>query len=96
MQLFTKAWLPDFSADDDIFKSKQPDDKNTIASEIGMLIGEPVNGFVRGSFQRANRLYFENHIFVMTKDAEDLLKTYANRRIDVTVLADNEEQNYDF
>lgn len=64
-------------------------------TEVGMLIGGPVFGFVRGALQRGSKLCSRPHIFVMSKRAENVLKYLDGREIEVIILSEEEEANYD-
>jgi hypothetical protein len=68
------------------------DEENT---EVAMLMGGPVFGFVRGALQRGSRLCDRPHIFVMSKRAENTLKAMHGREFEVTILSQEEEADYD-
>lgn len=79
--LFYSAWLPDMEGKDNF-------------SEIGFLMGWPVNGFTRAALYRANSLFPHPHIYVMTKRTEDLLKQKRGEFIDIRVLKESEMEEY--
>jgi len=83
---FFTAWLPDES---DV-RLTEWGEKVPPHSEIGMRLGHPVNGFVRGALYRGTQLLPKHHIFVMSKRAEDLLQNYVGQKIRVTVLGEKE------
>lgn len=64
-------------------------------TEVGMLIGGPVFGFVRGALRRGTKICDRPHIFVMSKRAENVLKYLDGREIEVVILSEDEEGNYD-
>lgn len=81
--LFFAAWLPE---------------AETERNEIGLIIGNPVNGPCRASVMRKNKNLSEHHIFVMSFGAEQDLVQFADskkwfnirdRKISVTVLPEN-------
>lgn len=83
---FFTAWLPDES---DI-RTNEWGEKIPAHSEIGMKIGHPVNGFVRGALFRGTQLLPSPHIFIMSKRAEDILQNHVGKKIRVTVLGEKE------
>lgn len=84
---FYDAWLPIDLPEVD---GKPP------CHEIGMEVGYPVGGFMRGAVFHSSPLYPERHIFVMSNRAEKILQNRVGEKIRVTVLGEQEfDQAYE-
>jgi hypothetical protein len=76
--LFYKAWLPDIDGH----------------QEIGCEMGHPVYSAFRAALYRKSSFHEElpdNHIFVMSKGAEEILKRLDGQIVNVEVLGEQEE-----
>lgn len=87
---FFTAWLPD-EADLKLYENGE---KGPNCVEVGMRAEFPVGGFVRGALYRSNHLLPAPHIFVMTKRAEDILQKHVGKKINVTVLGEEEFEHF--
>ena len=86
---FLKAWLPVQYSPEELEKHR---DLNTHC-ELVMEAAMPINGYFRGAVAWGNNLIPEPHIFVMTKGAEERLRSCVGKKIKVTTLGDGEEES---
>jgi hypothetical protein len=98
--------IPELSTQRDLFLSAWLPETPDKGEEIGLMIGAPVNGFVRACLKRKNKNIDNHHIFVMSRGAEEDLKDYYDSKkgflglrrsiyLDVEVLGDHEENSLD-
>ncbi len=87
--LFFNAWLPAKLTDEELklTHGKKP------YSEIVFEAGMPINGYFRGALCHSNHLIDRPHIFVMTHRAEFLLSSLEGKKIQLTTLAEGEEDH---
>lgn len=82
--MFLTAWLPEVS--DQVY-------------EIGIRCGHPIYGVFRGCVKRANNVIAMPHIFVMSKGAEEELKSMvqagAGQVLEIETLGEHEDEVLD-
>ena len=86
--LFFNAWLPEKLTEKEKLATHGPKEY----SEVVLEMGNPICGYFRGALCYGNKLIDRPHIFVMTKMAEEKLKSAVGKRIRATVIAEQEEE----
>lgn len=78
--LFYNAWLPEMVDEH---------------QELGAVIGHPLYSSLRVALWRSTSFVNEIHLFVMSKGAEEVLKTMNEKIIQVEILGQGEDQLLD-
>jgi hypothetical protein len=87
--------MPEQSTQRDLFYSAWLPDTDATPQEVGCEMGHPVFSTFRAALWRRSQFVGDIHLFVMSKGAEELLKPLEGRRLEVTVLGEQEDTRLD-
>ena len=87
--------VPEINTEASTFLTERLPELDEEYTEVSMLMGGPIFGYLRGALRRGSRLCDRPHIFVMSKRAENTLKAMNGREFEVTILSQEEESEYD-
>lgn len=87
--------IPIESSERDIFYTAWLPDIEVKYTELVALAGNPVNGPIRLALHRPDRRIAKPYLFVMTKSAEEILKEFNNREIELKILSKTKDHEAD-